>query len=40
MNVGKLREYCLSRKGTAESFPFDEEVAKQYGKTKHEQCGL
>ena len=24
MNIEDLREYCLSRKGTTESFPFDE----------------
>lgn len=24
MNVEELREYCLSKKGTTESFPFDE----------------
>ncbi len=24
MNIEELREYCLSRKGTTESFPFDE----------------
>lgn len=24
MNIEELREYCLSKKGTSESFPFDE----------------
>ncbi len=24
MNIEELREYCLSKKGTTESFPFDE----------------
>ncbi len=24
MNIDQLREYCLSKKGTTESFPFDE----------------
>lgn len=26
MNVEELREYCLSKKGTSECFPFDEET--------------
>ncbi len=34
MNIEELREYCLSKKGTAESFPFDSEtlVFKVMGK--------
>ena len=34
MNVETLREYCLSKKGTKEGFPFDEEtlVIKVMGK--------
>lgn len=34
MNIETLREYCLSKKGTTESFPFDEEtlVFKVVGK--------
>jgi predicted DNA-binding protein (MmcQ/YjbR family) len=34
MNVESLREYCLSKKGTTESFPFDEDtlVFKVMGK--------
>ncbi|WP_034041775.1 MmcQ/YjbR family DNA-binding protein [Wocania ichthyoenteri] len=26
MNIEQLREYCLSKKGTSEGFPFDENV--------------
>ena len=26
MNIEELRDYCLSKKGVTESFPFDEEV--------------
>lgn len=26
MNIEELREYCLSKKGTSESFPFDDET--------------
>jgi len=26
MHIGQLREYCLSKKGTTEGFPFDENV--------------
>lgn len=34
MNIEQLREYCLSKKGTTEEFPFDEEtlVFKVLGK--------
>jgi len=34
MNIESLREYCLSKKGTTESFPFDEDtlVFKVMGK--------
>lgn len=34
MNIEELREYCLSKKGTTEAFPFDEDtlVFKVMGK--------
>ena len=34
MNIEELREYCLNKKGTSESFPFDEDtlVFKVMGK--------
>lgn len=34
MNIEELREYCLSKKGTSEGFPFDEDtlVFKVMGK--------
>ena len=34
MNIESLREYCISKKGTSESFPFDEDtlVFKVMGK--------
>ena len=34
MNIEQLREYCISKKGTTESFPFDEDtlVFKVMGK--------
>jgi len=34
MNIEKIREYCLSKKGVTEEFPFDEEtlVFKVMGK--------
>ena len=41
MNVEELREYCLSKKGTTEGFPFDEKtlVFKVMGKM-FALCGL
>jgi predicted DNA-binding protein (MmcQ/YjbR family) len=34
MNLDKVREYCLSKKGTSEDFPFDQDtlVIRVYGK--------
>jgi len=30
MNVETFREYCMAKKGTTESFPFDEDIGKMY----------